>query len=128
MTILACSLICFLVGRLFSSAPPQQINYFYGFRTKKSMKNQQNWERAQVLFGEVFEKIFRYALMVSIVWFVIDVALLIVGYENILFVSDIYQVLLIVVYQNRECFRYRVIVHPIDNEELMLTTKPRIDL
>ncbi|MDO5376367.1 MAG: SdpI family protein [Staphylococcus rostri] len=102
MTLLPCSLMCFLVGRLFSSAPPQQINYFYGFRTKKSMKNQQNWERAQVLFGEVFEKIFRYALMVSIVWFVIDVALLIVGYENILLVSDISQaIILFIVYRGK---------------------------
>lgn len=73
------------------------------------MKNQQNWERAQVLFGEVFEKIFRYALIVSIVWFMIDVALLIVDYENILLVSDISQaiilfILMFIVYQrvNRE--------------------------
>ncbi|MCS4485920.1 SdpI family protein [Staphylococcus americanisciuri] len=109
MTLLLCSLICYLLGRLFSKAPPQQINYFWGFRTNKSMKNQQNWEHAQALFGEIFEKIFRYAIMASIVWFIVDVVLLIVGYENILLVSDISQaiilfILMFIVYQrvNRE--------------------------
>ncbi len=44
----------FLVGLVFSLAafismrfPPKKINGIYGYRTSRSMKSQENWDRAQ---------------------------------------------------------------------------------
>ena len=36
-------IVCFIV-KIF---PPKKINFWYGYRTKKSMKNIENWNRAQ---------------------------------------------------------------------------------
>lgn len=37
-------LILFLIFRRF---PPGKVNHFYGYRTRKSMRNQDTWEEAQ---------------------------------------------------------------------------------
>lgn len=97
MTLLPCSLMSVLIGRLFLNVPPQQINYFFGFRSRKAMKNQENWDRAQKLFAELFEKVFRYTLMVSVVIFVMDIAFLIAGYDNLLLTSVISQAIILFV-------------------------------
>lgn len=40
--------ICiFVVSLIFYFFPPKKINYLYGFRTQRSMKNQDNWDFAQ---------------------------------------------------------------------------------
>ncbi len=36
--------------------PPTKINSFYGFRTKKSMKNEKSWHLAQKLLGDFSKK------------------------------------------------------------------------
>jgi len=48
------SIISFLVGIVFTLAgvivylfPPKQINYFYGYRTKSSMKSKDAWDFSQ---------------------------------------------------------------------------------
>ena len=39
--------IFYLVALVLSKFPPKKINYFYGYRTKASMKSQKSWEFAQ---------------------------------------------------------------------------------
>lgn len=39
--------IFFVAGIVISQFPPKKINVLYGYRTKRSMKNQQNWDYAQ---------------------------------------------------------------------------------
>lgn len=35
-----------LIGYLYKIRPPKKINHMYGYRTKRSMKNQQVWDYA----------------------------------------------------------------------------------
>ncbi len=40
--------ICyFLAGYILRKKPPKKINPLYGYRTKRAMKNQRNWDFAQ---------------------------------------------------------------------------------
>lgn len=45
------SLICGLVTKKF---PPKKINSFYGYRTTKSMKSDENWQAAQKYMSVFF--------------------------------------------------------------------------
>jgi len=38
-----------LAGFIMLKWPPKKINSLYGYRTKRSMKNQENWDFSQVL-------------------------------------------------------------------------------
>lgn len=40
-----------VVGYLLLKVPPKKINRFYGYRTARSMKNQQQWDFAQRYAG-----------------------------------------------------------------------------
>jgi hypothetical protein len=57
------SLILVVSGIIFCLAaflhkrfPPKQINFFYGYRTRKSMKNIESWNFAQSLSSKENEK------------------------------------------------------------------------
>lgn len=39
--------VFFVAGVILYFFPPKNINFLYGYRTKNSMKNQQNWNIAQ---------------------------------------------------------------------------------
>ena len=39
--------IFYLVALVLSKFPPKKINYFYGYRTKASMKSQESWNFSQ---------------------------------------------------------------------------------
>lgn len=49
--------ITLLAGVTMKIFPPKKINSFYGYRTINSMKNQANWDFAQVFFGKLAIKI-----------------------------------------------------------------------
>lgn len=42
-------LIFLAISLIFYLFPPPRINYFYGYRTRKSMKNSENWKSANQL-------------------------------------------------------------------------------
>ncbi|MDO5511069.1 MAG: SdpI family protein [Weeksellaceae bacterium] len=42
-----CGLSFLLAGAFMHNFPPKEINPLYGYRTRRSMKNQKNWEFAQ---------------------------------------------------------------------------------
>jgi uncharacterized membrane protein len=53
----------FIVGFVFAVAafitlkfPPKKINSFYGYRTSRSMKNQENWDLAQRFSSQLMLK------------------------------------------------------------------------
>lgn len=46
--------IFLLAGTLMLIFSPKKINYLYGYRTKKSMKNTENWNFAQKLSSKLF--------------------------------------------------------------------------
>jgi uncharacterized membrane protein len=46
--------------------PPQKINYYYGYRTPASMKNQKNWDFSQIYSSHQFIKIGIVLIIISI--------------------------------------------------------------
>lgn len=57
---LACNLIApaamIGIGRRYKAKPPCEINDWSGYRTKRSMKNQDTWDFAQAYMGKVWRK------------------------------------------------------------------------
>ena len=58
---LYCTAMCLLVpavmlyfGWRFLNRPPQMINALYGYRTSRSMKNQQTWDYAHQVCGKLW--------------------------------------------------------------------------
>ena len=57
-------LVCILIipvamigcGLLFLKKPPKKVNGWYGYRTSRSMKNQDTWDFAQRYMGKVWWK------------------------------------------------------------------------
>lgn len=45
------------VGRMMMKNPPKTINRVFGYRTSRSMKNQEMWDFAQVYCGKLWWKI-----------------------------------------------------------------------
>ncbi|ARB39714.1 SdpI family protein [Mammaliicoccus sciuri] len=91
MLLLPSSIFMILLGELMIKNPPENINHFYGFRTKKSMKTQKNWNKAQIICGKYTKQIFRYSLYISLILIVLDIYSLITKKENIILYSTIIQ-------------------------------------
>ncbi|EGQ2950276.1 SdpI family protein [Staphylococcus pseudintermedius] len=77
----------FLLAIAFQHNPPQEINYFIGFRTRKSMKNQKNWEIAQVAFAHQLKVISGYTALCSILLCIVDIVLIVLD-NDVLFVAS----------------------------------------
>lgn len=65
--IFICPVIFLMIGVIFSKFPPRKINCFYGYRTKRSMISQNNWDYSQKALGAIFIKISSIFLLVNIV-------------------------------------------------------------
>lgn len=50
-------LMMIIFGGVFRKCPPRDINGLYGYRTSRSMKNQNTWDFAQKCFGELWWKL-----------------------------------------------------------------------
>ena len=48
--------IMLIFGVIFEKHPPKSVNGAYGYRTTRSMKNQETWDFAHKLFGEIWKK------------------------------------------------------------------------
>ena len=48
------SFFTLITGFWFKFSPPKKINYFFGFRTKNTMKNQDHWNYAHHFSGKLF--------------------------------------------------------------------------
>lgn len=65
--------ICFLVGLIFIITglimlyfPPKKINSLYGYRTIRSMKNQERWDFAQNLSAKEMMKLGTFLMLTSL--------------------------------------------------------------
>ncbi|MGW9989447.1 SdpI family protein [Staphylococcus hominis] len=94
MLLFSSSIFFILLGNLFIKNPPKQKNYFYGFRTKKSMKNQKNWNKSQVIYGQYTQCFFKYIFYVSLIFLILDIYGIIIS-QNIIFWSTIIQSILL---------------------------------
>ncbi|EIM5195239.1 TPA: SdpI family protein [Staphylococcus pseudintermedius] len=87
MILFSSCLFLFLLAIAFQHNPPQEINYFIGFRTKKSMKNQKNWEIAQVAFAHQMKVISGHTALCSILLCIVDNVLIVLD-NDVLFVAS----------------------------------------
>ncbi|ANQ87173.1 TPA: SdpI family protein [Staphylococcus pseudintermedius] len=87
MILFSSCLFLFLLAITFQHNPPQEINYFIGFRTRKSMKNQKNWEIAQVAFAHQLKVISGYTALCSILLCIVDIVLIVLD-NDVLFVAS----------------------------------------
>lgn len=65
-------LLGLIAGYYLKKYPPKHINGFYGYRTRRSMKNQKHWEMAQQLGAKNMMHYSSIPLISSILGFFID--------------------------------------------------------
>ena len=97
MLLFLSSIFMIFLGNLILKNPPEKINYFYGFRTKKSMKTQENWYKAQINCGLYLKHFFKYSLCFSVIFIILDAFSLITNKENIIQWSVIIQSIILCV-------------------------------
>ena len=56
-----------VLGKVFMKKPPKQINGFYGYRTRRSMKNQAAWDFSHLYCGKLWRKMGWFMLPVSMI-------------------------------------------------------------
>ena len=62
------------MGFIMSKKPPKEINGLYGYRTPIAMKNQKNWDYAQVYSAKVMMKYGGYFLLLCLPGYLMDIA------------------------------------------------------
>lgn len=87
-----------VTGRWFWYKPPKKINWLYGYRTKRSMKNLQRWKFAHRYSGKLFLRFGMVLLLLAMLSFyfeefvhipgVIAVLIFILGTSVIIFLTE----------------------------------------
>lgn len=69
---LLCNLIVpvtmILLGRLFTKNPPKEISAAFGYRTSRSMKNQDTWDFAQREMGKIWMGAGAVLSLLALIW------------------------------------------------------------
>jgi uncharacterized membrane protein len=60
-------IVFFLVGRLMKNYPPPDINGLAGYRTSRSMKNQESWDFAQVEAGKKMSRFGKIGILIGLI-------------------------------------------------------------
>lgn len=60
-------LIMIIFGAVFSKRSPHKINYLFGYRTTRSMKNEKTWEFAHKKLGKIWKITGFIVLIVSVI-------------------------------------------------------------
>ncbi|MFN4122669.1 MAG: SdpI family protein [Flavobacteriales bacterium] len=60
---LNCGIIFIIAGFILLKRPPKKINYLYGYRTNRSMRDQQSWDFAQIYSGR---KMIQYGFLLAL--------------------------------------------------------------
>ncbi len=89
--------IIFVSGFLMYKNPPKNINVFVGYRTKKSMKNKNNWEKANKRCGELFIKSSVILTLISVVLCILNSLNILKLTENIISLITLLQLVPIVI-------------------------------
>lgn len=70
-----------VIGFLMYKRPPKKINWFVGYRTRKSMKNQEVWEKANRYCGKL-------CIIVGLIMVVVSVIVNVLFYYKIIMFSE----------------------------------------
>lgn len=97
-TLFIIPLVILISGFLMYKYPPKKINYFIGYRTRKSMKNDKNWKILNKHCGKVWIKL-GLILLLIITLFVILLKLfkIIILTETILIIIILFQILILII-------------------------------
>ena len=73
--------VAIVFGLKFRKAPPKNVNSFFGYRTARSMKDQQSWVAAHNLFGNILYKMGLVMIPLSLIsmLFVVNENITIIG-------------------------------------------------
>ena len=72
-----------LIGFLMYKRPPKKVNWFVGYRTRKSMKNEKVWEKANRYCGKLW-------IIIGLIMIIVTILLnIIVYFKKILFSETI---------------------------------------
>lgn len=97
MALFPASLFMLILGNLFYQSPPNERNHLWGFRTKKAMKNDENWHKAQLEFGRYSKKFFSYTSLFSITFLTLDILSLVLTRDTLLTISLLIQTCILIV-------------------------------
>ena len=67
LMVLTLPILMIIFGFIFKKNPPKSINWFYGYRTFRSMKDQKSWDYANKKMGEYWFKIGWIILPLSVI-------------------------------------------------------------
>lgn len=56
LMVLLIPIIMIICGKHFSKSAPKEINYIFGYRTTRSMKNEKTWEFAHKMLGKIWKR------------------------------------------------------------------------
>lgn len=70
-----------LIGVLMYKRPPKKVNWFVGYRTRKSMKNEKVWEKANRYCGKLW-------IVIGLAMIVVAILLNILFYFRIIIFSE----------------------------------------
>ena len=74
ITLGSCGILFIAMGFVMSKKPPKEINGMYGYRTPIAMKNQKNWDYAQVYSAKVMMKYGGYFLLLCLPGYFMDLS------------------------------------------------------
>lgn len=95
-TIFIIPLLITFVGFLMYKNPPKKINWFLGYRTIKSMKNEKIWKKANQYCGKLWIKFGIIMLLISSLIFTLLHFKLIILSETIIAIIILSQVIILV--------------------------------
>lgn len=67
LSVLLIPVIMLIFGTVFSKTAPKDINYIFGYRTARSMKNEDTWKFAHCLLGKIWKRCGLVTLVFSVV-------------------------------------------------------------
>jgi len=95
-TIFIIPLLMLFIGMLLLKMPPKKINFFIGYRTKKSMKNEKNWNFANQYCGKLCIKLGLLILLISILIFLLTYFKLLILTEISISIIMIFQLIILI--------------------------------
>ena len=89
-TIFMIPILIIFIGYIMYKYPPKKINWIVGYRTRKSMKNEENWKFANQYCGKLWIKI-------GLIMFVITLVLFALFYLNVInYTEDVLAIIILV--------------------------------
>ena len=95
-TIFIIPVMIIVIGYLMNKYPPQKPNWFIGYRTRKSMQNNEVWKIANQYCGTVWIKLGILMLIITSIIFVLASLNIINFTENLLIIVTITEVIILV--------------------------------